>query len=371
MAFICGNNTLANREDAMNTSSSIAVIADGHSIDAIHGGQIATFVCDSIIHKLSTDCTTHDPEQWYETMPHLFQQIHDTYLEKLQLSGVTVHNGIPMKDGVQFSGGTTATCAVFGNIGNRAYIMTANVGDSAAFLFVKKNGTYTWKQLTTTHNPTSYEEYRRIQKRRELAGHCIYETKGATTLSGYLPIFAPDGTTIRYKDTFKAVEKAHNLYHNARNAYVASEDHDKDVTKHIAMIAYHDYISAKKEYESSLDGRRIVSTARNDRASYLMSDIINVKISITRSIGDYAETLVGVTCEPSVHITWLDQEDLGDHAVFFMATDGILDCYSFEDLAEVVLDSDPQTIISQTMQRSLELFNGNPDDMTFIMRTIS
>ena len=64
-----------------------------------------------------------------------------------------------------------------------------------------------------------------------------------------------------------------------------------------------------------------------------------------------------------------DEEDLGDKAVLFMGTDGVFDCYDTEDLAKIVLESDPSTLLTQFRAKGDELF-GEADDITYVVKKL-
>jgi len=356
-------------EDAHAYHDRIGVIADGHSTDGVHGSALSTYVCKRLIDMLQTvDYTTYNPDGYDEMVRSLFQTIHDKYLDKMKESGIEIVNGVPMNGANYISGGTTLTCVVHGSYEGRPYIMTANVGDSDAFLFMKKGDTYTWEQLTTTHRPTSQEEYFRIQKKRDCAGHFIYETEGATSVDTYLPIFEADGTYIHYEDTYTAVEKAHATYHEARIAFIEAVTNKYELKK-IALKAYNDYLSKVQIYKDSVDGKRSVSTVRGDRCTYVMDGWNGIKLSVTRSIGDYATTSMGISTEPSVYVRWLDNID-ADRVMLFMATDGILDCYHMEELAKLVLESDRDTLMNTFVTVAKKCYNDDYDDMTFLMKQL-
>jgi serine/threonine protein phosphatase PrpC len=78
---------------------------------------------------------------------------------------------------------------------------------------------------------------------------------------------------------------------------------------------------------------------------------------------------VGLTHEPHVSITFLD-EDLGDQAVLFMASDGILDCYRMEQLAEVVMTTAPDQLMALFVAKGKELFHKTHDDMSFVLKQL-
>lgn len=359
-------------EDAMEHSDCVAVIADGHCRDGPHGAAISQFAVTSLIRILNgLNLTTFAPDLFEEFMAITFRTIHDEYFEIIKDSGAEVHNGIGI------TGGTTLTTAVFGSFQDRPYLMTANVGDSDGFIFSKKDGVYRWKQITTTHEPTSESEYRRIQQKRELAPSFIYETNGAMSIAGSLPIFDADANLIHYEDTHGLVQNALQKYGRLRKAFADAKLADLPTAaalKMEALVAHKDLLAAQSRHQYSNDARRFVSTVRGDRSCYIAwqtKDYRNdFRLSVTRAIGDYSASLVGVIPEPSVLLTWLDEEDLGDQAVFFMATDGILDCYEMEQLAQIVLESNRDTLIDQFHEKAQSVFAAEYDDMTFIMKQL-
>ena len=359
----------AGMEDALIYTNEYGVLADGHSSSGTHGAGISQFACSRIRCALDAiDFTSYDPEQSYEMMSTLFHRIHMDYMDVMVEHGATIQDGVPMHRGIPVSGGTTLTCAIHGSYQGRPYLITANVGDSDAYLFVKKGDQYTWKQLTTTHEPTSQSEYFRIQKQRDLAGHCVYDTQGATRVDSYLPIFEADGTMIYYEDTYSVLETARHIFNEARAVSLSASEADKKFFHEKAIIAYKESITAKAAYESSVDSRRVVSTVRGDRAAYLIDCQDTIRLSVTRAIGDYAGSSMGVTYEPFVSVTWLDTEDLGDQAMVFMATDGILDCFHMEELTRRAFES--PALMEECVAGAKRLYGNDYDDMTYLMRRL-
>jgi len=383
MAAISGF-TLAKKfpmEDAIQFSENIGILADGHG--SYLGADIAEFACTKAMEALSYNQATMfnqdvslNPDQFYETMPKLFADIHHEYLQKIsQIPSTVVDNNVPIQHGNIVRGGTTLSVMYHGTYEERPYIMTANVGDSDAFIFTVKDGLYNWKQLTTTHEPTSEAEYFRVQKLGQYAAHFVYDTIGSHTVATHLPIFEPDGTMIRYEDTYTPYSNASDEYKTAwdmhQNAKKAGEPF-----KELRMKLNEEmkkYQLAMVKYRSSPDSRRNIATARGDRAAYMMCDSFNpsnaIKIAMTRSIGDYAAHKVGLTHEPAVDITWLELEDV-DRAVFFMASDGVLDSYKMDELAKVVLETEPSLLMPKFKAKSIELFHKQHDDMAFVLKQL-
>jgi serine/threonine protein phosphatase PrpC len=280
-----------------------------------------------------------------------------------------------MRDNIYVRGGTTLTVAIQGTYQGRPYLVTANVGDSEAYLFSVKDGVYHVKELTVVHEPTSQSEYFRVQKLGHMAGHFVYHTQGATTVAGHLPIFEPDGTPIVYQKTFEPYKETAEKYRQIRQEMISytkgSAEYEELYAR--ALLLGKEYTRTKREHETSLDSRRDVCTVRGDRSAYIMFEANHSdnehKLAVTRAIGDYYGKNRGLTTEPHVQLTWLDEEDLGDKAVLFMATDGVFDCYHVEDLAKIVLESDPSTFMEQFRTKAEEIF-GEADDITYVVKQL-
>ena len=364
-------------EDAIQFAENIGVIADGHGGHL--GADIATFACAKVMNaldSLSEEGNSFNPDNFYEIMPKLFADIHYEYLQKIsKIPYTVVDNDVPTQYGNIVRGGTTLTAMYHGTYEERPYIMTANVGDSDAYIFTVKDGLYNWRQLTTTHEPTSQAEYFRVQKLGQYAAHFVYDTIGSHTVATHLPIFEPDGTMIRYEDTYTPYSDASDEYNKVwtahENAKKAGEPFKELRVKLNETLKK--YQAAMAKYRASPDCRRNIGTARGDRAAYMMCDSFNpsnaIKIAMTRSIGDYAAHKVGLTHEPAVDITWLELEDV-DRAVFFMASDGVLDSYKMEELAKVVLETEPSLLMPKFKAKSIELFHKQHDDMAFVLKQL-
>lgn len=344
---------------------------------------MATFACAKVMEALSynqaamfNQDVSLNPDNFYETMPKLFADIHHEYLQKIsKIPSTVVDNDVPTQYGNIVRGGTTLTAMYHGTYEERPYIMTANVGDSDAYLFTVKDGVYEWKQLTTTHEPTSQTEYFRVQKLGQYAAHFVYDTIGSQTVATHLPIFEPDGTMICYEDTYTPYSNASDEYNKAwtahENAKKAGEPFGELRVKLNETLKK--YQAAMAKYRASPDAHRNIGTARGDRAAYMMCDSLNpanaIKIAMTRSIGDYAAHKVGLTHEPAIDITWLELEDV-DRAIFFMASDGVLDSYKMEELAKVVLETEPSLLMPTFKAKSIELFHKQHDDMAFVLKQL-
>jgi len=353
-------------QDAISYTENIGSLADGHGQ---YGSAIAPFACEKVMKYLS--CLEDvDPSHFFEIMPKLFRDIHFDFLEKISKEyEVVVIDEVPMNYGVAIRGGTTLTVMYKGLFRGRDYVMTANVGDSDAFLFTVKDGIYRSKKLTFTHEPTSEVEYKRIQTQFNRGAKFVFDTKGAQYTKDYLPIFDSDGKKIEYVDTYKPYNEATILYQNAWKAWDKAQKAQEpiDEINKTLKLAISDYNLKKFQYESSIDSKRFSSTQSGDRSAYIMTDTPNpVMLAITRSLGDYQFHKIGVIYEPFVNITDISDEDLGDSSCIFMASDGILDCYFEDELAKIVLDGNPNELLDIFEAKSISLFHKIHDDMSYV-----
>ena len=361
-------------EDFIAYKERIGALADGHG--GHHGATLAIYACERIVNELSALDSKGEvnPAQFFETMPMLFEDIHREYLYKMSAEmGVVVTDGVPMRYGSVVRGGSTLTALYKGSFQGQEYIMTANVGDSDAFLFSVKDGVYRFKQLTFTHEPTSEQEYQRVQTQcGAQAAHFVYDTKGATTSDRHLPIFDAKGKLIHYEDTYKPFHEATTAYQNAWHALDQAKKAGlpTDELRATLHTVIEDYNVKKLAYGTSPDSRRFPSTARGDRGAYIMVDTVRsentTKLAMTRSVGDYQAHKNGLTCEPFVSITDMTAEELGDRAMLFTASDGVLDCFEMEELARIVLTVDQDQWMNVFHAKEISLFQKNHDDLSFI-----
>lgn len=339
----CGDNK--EMQDAIAYTDHVGIIADGHGDQ---GAAIAQYASAYAMKHMSALDYSYDPERFYEEMPALFREIHESYRSKYNHT---------------ISGGTTLTIMFHGTFQGRTYIMTANVGDTEVLLF-RENDII---ELTTVHDPLSEEEYHRIQRRGIEAGHFVYQTSGAETVGGHLSVFEPDGTRSVYTDTYTPYRDAIHAHQVAYQAAMTAKSNGLPYQELLPAIklAKQRYDTALYAYQHSPDGRRNPSTVRGDRGAYLMKDSMDqpLRYAVTRSIGNYAAESIGMSCEPSVHIEWIQTK-----SIVFMASDGILDAYRFDELAQIVASTTTE-LLDRFYAHAKQHFQER-DDMSFIMKHI-
>ena len=322
-------------QDAIRTLKNSCALADGHGTD---GTEFATNACNQFFDFVQK--TDSDPSETMKGLDNLFLSIHESHRDK--------------------KGGTTLTCLIL----KENYLICSNVGDSDAFLFTLKNGAYHAMKLTQTHEPCCLSEYLRI-KERGLAD-CVYTTHNPNE---NFCIFDKDDNEIMYKKTYEIYQDSIKAWQQAHKDYKEATPETKQSKKEFLDKIVKDSKEKKVEYQSSLDGKLLVSTARGDRTCYVVYN--DVKLAMTRSIGDYNAHKVGVIANPSSTLYSLDELDMGEKAVLFVASDGVLDCFEYEDLARLVLTiEDDRELILEFQKRSVSLFGKQHDDISFLRKLL-
>jgi serine/threonine protein phosphatase PrpC len=321
-------------QDAIRTLKNSCALADGHGLE---GTEFATNACNEFFNFVQK--TDSDPSETMKGLDDLFLYLHESHKYR--------------------QGGTTLTCLIL----KENYLICSNVGDSDAFLFTLKNGKYHTLKLTQTHEPCCLSEYLRI-KEKGLA-ECTYET----ICNQSLPIFDKDDNEIIYEKTYEKYQDSVKAWQQAHKDYKEATPETKQSKKEFLDKIVKDSKEKKVEYQSSLDGKRLVSTARGDRACYVVCN--DVKLAVTRSIGDYNAHKVGVIANPSSTLYSLDELDMGEKAVLFVASDGVLDCFEYEDLSQLVLTiEDDRELILEFQKRSVSLFGKQHDDISFLRKLL-
>ena len=309
----------------INKDTGLFAVADGHMAEQTpddHGGKIAEFACKEV-NKYMETCP-NDPEEIKKELPALFKKINKDYKQ------------------YSISGGCTFAMAKFGVFSGLKYLLTASLGDTEIFLIGPARGDVSVRKLSTTHGPDEDFEYPRI---KENGGECVYNTSDGS----YLPIFHPDGTKIEYPSFRLEMNKAYEEY---------KATGDKDEKKMKKKL----YEAKVAEYNASKDSKIVISTVRGDRGCYIEKD--GKRLGVSRSFGDYSYGDC-ISQEPSVEIVWLV-----DEVEVFIATDGIVDCYKYDELAQIVAETkDDAELAAKFSEKSKSLFGKQHDDQAFVRCT--
>lgn len=131
-----------------------------------------------------------------------------------------------------------------------------------------------------------------------------------------------------------------------------------------------------------------IKNARSEYACLVLTpdeDINKTALSFTRSLGDFYMKTYGVTCLPSVNcydlreLKGMKQLYPGDIAgLLVLGSDGLWDCYKFEDLFCHLLQNEKSDIVGNTLgiahnlmvdtiNNANSMFGEDIDNITFIM----
>jgi serine/threonine protein phosphatase PrpC len=305
-----------------NESFSLFVLADGHGGEEIYHTKIKSFgkiaseystlkICEKFKEIKETD----DEIYIKEKMSNSFIEIHEELKEEFikLLKEYEEKNLLFDKINHIPRGGTTLASVYYSkNREGKQFIVCANVGDSEAFVFSKDK----IHNLTTCHNPDNENEYKRISSFIGKKGECVYNTSRECDINKYIKIYDENG--VKYPK-------------------------DEIIKKYGAKLSF--------------------STIREDLACYFASSNPQMLLSITRSIGDYYAHEIGSTCIPDMQIYYPTEED----KFVFIASDGILDCFHYEELKELVIrDISDEELLKIFKDKAISLFNKYYDDISFI-----
>jgi serine/threonine protein phosphatase PrpC len=287
-------------------SYQIGVLADGHGT---RGRESALFCVKKVQEKM----VKFLEQKWTEVeiadeLKNVFKQVH------MELSDHPIfqknENGV-----IHIHGGTTLTVLIVGkDEKGQTFIVSANVGDSDAFVFSENY----YEILTTSHDPQNEEEYKRVSELKEPKGDFIYQTHGAYHIRDYVRIYDETGTKIEREKLLKYNDPKNGLYFSS-------------------------------------------STVRGDISSYFVYEG-KVHLAITRAIGDFYAHEFGMTYEPSIKIFYPKENQ-----ILFLASDGILDCYHYEELSRLLLENKIDEELEKIFkQKAYSLFGSRHDDLSFI-----
>ena len=324
-----------------------AVVADGHG--GANGKLAAEYATDAVVEwtkKNSFLIPTWSYEMMRRETSTLFIAIHNKFRYVLQRceyekrgvdkDGVVrrYHSGEPIH------GGTTLSCCwFFLNQNGQRVVHSANVGDSDIVLVKKdkSNDTITYEHLSVTHSPDNQDEYVRIQT-SELPSKlmCVYTSAVNASRLQYPQIFHPIMDAIQEKGCDLRDKK-----------YIDDPLYQKELVP--TNLRYEPGVYAISPYGAK----------------------DSVAIAMTRSIGDYHAHQYGLTAEPSQKSQILDDDS--EHIVF-LGSDGVWDCYVYQDFAERSMKyisaecivGTVNRLVDDTVMTALSRFGTRYDDITLI-----
>ena len=363
-------------QDRVSSEDGVVVLADGHGM---RGRDCAEFLAghirEEMTRRLSFKSPTKsptenvDPAVLEKSLVGLFHEANEALRRHFRdaFCAVMDDNGVPRayKGGATISGGAVVTAIVCGTYEQRHFLTVANVGDAEAYVYSRKSdGTIESLKCTTDHGPDSRTEQLRL---KTSPVQCMFTT---TQSDFYLPINDADGNPIDY-----AFAEGKALYY-ALLAVHATEDPAK---KEECVQQWREANKAFKAHPRHKDYEKLMWTTKEMMAnrdcpsSYLVGDCSAseygqvTRLQTARALGDFAQQQVGVIPTPDTTTIWLDQLAPAEKRVIFVASDGVHDCFTKQELAELVLsEKTDDELIDIFVQQSKRLFGGRQhDDISF------
>lgn len=309
-------------------------------------------------------------------------------------------------------------------------IVFAWVGDSSGKIFLEgEDGKNTVLDGTNDHSPSNRAEMRRLEARRHtgaITGHLCYDTKGAVRDSQYIRIYAEDGSMPFYTPSAILVSQAREDHQAALTALAKEPENAEYKARvetclerigvaqegfrtarqnvaHLALVAYHaknaeltadptnaelkaqvkacadEWSVANKAYVASPEyasqSRINKGTVKDDGyGGYLIgpdSDRYGaqVRLASTRAFGDFQAHQVGVCAEMEVREFVVKDLPAARRRMIFVASDGVHDCYTDDELAALVMSgkSDAE-LLQEFVTKSRSLFGSQADDISFVRK---
>ena len=309
-------------------------------------------------------------------------------------------------------------------------IVFAWVGDSSGKIFLEgEDGKNTVLDGTDDHSPSNRAEMRRLEARRQtgaVTGHLCYDTKGAYRDVQYARIYLEDGSMPVYtpaailatharddhqtalaalaKDPENAELKAradiclelstaaqeafrtcrqqvsHStlVAYHAKNAELTADPGNAELKERLA-VCLKEWNVANKAYlaspEYTVQSRINKGTVKDDGyGGYLIgpdSDRYGkqVRLASTRAFGDFQAHQVGVCAEMEMREFLVKDLPAARRRMIFVASDGVHDCYTDDELAALVMSgkSDAE-LLQEFVTKSRSLFGSQADDISFVRK---
>jgi serine/threonine protein phosphatase PrpC len=304
------------------------------------------------------------------------------------------------------------------------------IGDSSGKIFLERDDDkFTVFDGTDDHSATNRAEMRRLEARRETGaatGTLCYDTKGASRESQYVRMYAEDGSMPVYTPAAILVTHAREDHLAAVDALAKDPDNaeykarvetclerigaaqeafrtSRQNVAHLALVAYHaknaeltadptnaelkarvkacaeEWSVANKAYMSSPEyaaqSRINKGTIKDDGyGGYLVGPDGNkygnqVRLASTRAFGDFAAHEIGVCAEMEVREFLVKDLPASRRRMIFVASDGVHDCYTDEDLAKVVMSGKTDAeLLAEFVAKSRSLFGNQGDDISFVLK---
>jgi len=238
-------------------------------------------------------------------------------------------------------GGTTATLVVMVKDANGAgaTLITANVGDSTAFLVPTRG---TWDFLSVDHGPENHDEWMRINVPHSAAAQQVAAALGSSAAAASSAGGAPSAPVDPYPTKLLFVYDKTNVFRKYECPSVFLPDGTKDQL-YVANPWGYGLHPTNVRYEPAVYAVTPRSVTKDSTC-----------IAMTRALGDCYAHQFGLTHLPSISVKRLEAKDshsddttqshINSYATteqaytIFVASDGVWDCWKYDDLMQFIND---------------------------------
>lgn len=295
-------------------------VMDGHG--GYNGLVASTTARDTLLAYLqrhSNECEQWTEDDWKQLLPRLFREMHEAINRTFLLAGddkIEEEGGKRYKDdrdivrmakGDPVHGGTTCTVVVqLKHADGSSTVITANVGDSTALLIPAHGGKYQW--LTVDHGPENPDEWRRVNQ----DDSHLYDNK---------LLFVYDKTSVVRK-------------YDCPQVFLPSGRKDMKFVKNPWAHGLH---PTNVRYEPAVYAVTPRSVNRDSTC-----------IAMTRALGDFYAHQFGLTFVPDIVVRELPA---GQSFTIAAASDGIWDCWKYEEFADYINQSIAKRLLANREQQ--------------------
>lgn len=372
--FTCAISNLSSRQDCVVVLPNGGCLADGHGTD---GGFYSAQTCAEIEKRhVSNEKNVKDWSEEIEKNLLSMREEIEPFLE--------VRDGVPYRNGKVAHGGTTATYVSVDPVSKTMTV--ANAGDSDGYILTQNADVFHAHHITANHKPSSKDQYLRLEALRQSGmnvGRMVWNTK----LCPHIPIFDELGNAIDYFSPHKEVIETTKAYNDVSSALELDPTNEElKAEKKKWLDAYHQAYKVSVSHPTfQTHSRLMVGTAKGEYGCYLEGPKDTecgreTYLACTVSIGDHHAKKVGARSNWDV-----SQIDLtsfvGEKRMIFVASDGVHDCFTEEELAKIVLTTPcDQELLQKFIAKSKKLFGVRKpgssemvqaDDISFFRADIS
>jgi len=180
--------------------------------------------------------------------------------------------------------------------------------------------------------------------------------------SGEMPrIFSEDGKKIDYFSDHIPLIETTKAYHEATSALNLDSSEEKRQEQKKCLINYHEALKMSKASPTyNIFTRMLNGTVKGEYGAYFVGPknifgLSDTLLSCVVTIGDHHSKKVG--CRSNWDIRRFPISTLPDNWVIFVASDGVHDCYTVEELAkEVMTTESDQELLQKFVEKSKKVF---------------